>query len=99
MNEASSTGATVTTTTIEDLAEETGTISLGTSVPDCPAEDDVNFAQGDPNEASLAAALTRIDTGTCPPSPAMEKLALERIMPAPRFRGEETPARHYLGAH
>lgn len=35
----------------------------------CQAEDDLNFALGDVNEASLAAALGYIETGVCPPVP------------------------------
>ena len=47
----------------------------GSSIADlCAAPDDINFALGDPNEASLAAALAFIDTGVCPPAPAVQKL-------------------------
>lgn len=35
----------------------------------CQAEDDLNFPLGDVNEASLAAALSYIETGVCPPVP------------------------------
>ncbi len=51
---------------------------------DCPAEDDLDFMLGDPNEASLATALTRIDTGQCPPVPAVLK-------PEPGFSFEALP--------
>ena len=68
---------------------------------DCAAEDDLEAAQGDPNEASLAAALTRIDTGACPPLPATvaQKLELERYIERPRILRGNTPARQYAGAH
>ena len=47
----------------------------GSSIADlCAAPDDLNFALGDPNEASLAAALAFIDTGACPAAPAVQKL-------------------------
>ena len=67
--------------------------------PDCPAEDDLDFAQGDPNEASLAAALTRIDTGVCPPAPLQQKTAFVKEMDAVFIKGWDQPARQYLGAH
>lgn len=34
--------------------------------PDCPADDDLSYALGDPLEASLATALTLIETDACP---------------------------------
>ncbi len=34
--------------------------------PDCPAEDDLDFRFGDPQEESLATALTYVETGGCP---------------------------------
>lgn len=34
--------------------------------PDCPAEDDLDFGFGDPQEESLATALTYVETGACP---------------------------------
>jgi carboxyl-terminal processing protease len=47
----------------------------GSSIADlCAAPDDLNFALGDPGEASLAAALAFIDTGACPAAPAVQKL-------------------------
>lgn len=65
----------------------------------CQAPDDLNFAQGDPNEASLAAALTYIDTGACPPAPLLQKLGpgvgFHEDLPLP---AAPTHAQRYLGA-
>lgn len=43
--------------------------------PDCPAEDDLFHAWGDPNEASLGAALYYLQNGTCPPQGPMGRMA------------------------
>ncbi len=48
--------------------------------PLCPAEDDLGHAQGDPLEASTAAALQWIANGTCPAQPAA---ALSRALVSP----------------
>ena len=65
---------------------------------DCPAADDLNFTLGDVNEASLAAALFRIDTGQCPPQPAVQKPQFARgVAEVPKGVGS-TPAQRYLSA-
>lgn len=49
--------------------------------PDCPADDDLDHALGDPDEASLSAALYYLANGSCPPEG-----------PAVRMRAEFGPA-------
>ena len=56
--------------------------------PTCPAADDLNHQLGDPNEGELAAALSYISTGTCPPAPQGAYFATSRPM---RVLGEVRP--------
>ncbi len=49
--------------------------------PDCPAADDLDHAMGDPEEASLSAALHYLANGSCPPEG-----------PAARMRAKSGPA-------
>jgi carboxyl-terminal processing protease len=49
--------------------------------PLCPAADDLGHAQDDPAEASHAAALAWLGSGTCPPAPARPVLAARAPMP------------------
>ena len=65
---------------------------------DCPAADDLNFPLGDENEASLAAALTRIDTGQCPPVPAVLKPESVFTYESLPLTPDSTPARVYADA-
>lgn len=65
---------------------------------DCPAEDDLNFQQGDVNEDSLATALTRIDTGQCPPPSAVLKPQFARGVAEVLLGPSSTPAQQYLSA-
>jgi hypothetical protein len=72
----------------------------GSSVAElCAAPDDLNFPQGDPNEASLAAALAYINTGVCPPAAGVQKLrpgsGFHEDIPLP---ADATPAQHLLRA-
>jgi len=53
--------------------------------PDCRTADDLGHALGDPNEASLAAALSYVATGACPASAAVGASS-ERARPGPRVR-------------
>ena len=54
-------------------------------VPDCRAADDLGHPLGDPNEASLAAALTWVSTGACPAA-ASAQAASDRSRPGPAVR-------------
>lgn len=54
--------------------------------PDCRAADDIGHALGDPAEASLAAALTYVATGTCPAATASARASAERGVEGPRLR-------------
>jgi carboxyl-terminal processing protease len=65
---------------------------------DCPAEDDLDFPLGDANEASLAAALTRIDTGQCPPLPAVLKPQFNQGVAEVPLGPNPGSARFYAGA-
>lgn len=65
---------------------------------DCPAEDDLNFQQGDVNEDSLATALTRIDTGQCPPPSAVLKPQFPRGVAEVPLGPSGTSAQQYLSA-
>jgi hypothetical protein len=58
--------------------------------PDCPAPDDIGHVLGDPNEGSLAAALTFVQTGACPSAAAASRAASnrERLGPAMRAHAE-----------
>ena len=66
----------------------------------CEAPDDLDFPLGDPNEASLAAALSYIDTLACPPAP----LAVEKFRPGLGFHEDiplpthAAPEQRYAGA-
>ncbi len=66
----------------------------------CSAADDLDFALGDPDEASLRTALDYLATGACPPltlsAPAMAPARALEEVPAwlPR-----TPAEYYIGAY
>lgn len=57
--------------------------------PTCPVADDLDHERGDPNEAMLQAALTHIQTGTCPPNTqgVSARSALAQMSPAPRGAG------------
>jgi hypothetical protein len=65
------------------LANASGNTDYFAGLPDppgfqgplCPAEDDLTRAQGDPLEASTAAALHWLQNGTCPPPPPAAPLA------------------------
>lgn len=52
--------------------------------PACEVGDDLTRAFGDPEEAMLAAALHRIETGECPEPPALPRL---RALDPPRLPG------------
>jgi len=52
--------------------------------PDCPAADDATHQLGDPQEGSLAEALTYIHTGACTPRTAGESRALRLRASTPR---------------
>jgi C-terminal processing protease CtpA/Prc len=49
---------------------------------DCVADDDPNFALGDPLEDSLAAALSFIETGSCPVVPSPKAAAIRGMQQA-----------------
>lgn len=49
--------------------------------PTCAAPDDFEHALGDPREARMAAALTYMATGACPPSAARARGSLARTAP------------------
>ncbi|MBK5255832.1 MAG: peptidase [Vicinamibacteria bacterium] len=55
-------------------------------VPDCRAADDINRPLGDPKEASLAAALTYVETGACPAGAAVSAASSDRGRPGPAIR-------------
>jgi C-terminal processing protease CtpA/Prc len=55
--------------------------------PDCPAADDATHQLGDPEEASLAEALTYIRTGACTPRTAAESRAMRLRPSMPRMVG------------
>jgi hypothetical protein len=70
--------------------------------PTCPANDDLDHQLGDPNEGELAAALSYISTGQCPPvSQVSPQIALQRapvgslITPAPTVLGDVRPPGMY----
>lgn len=65
---------------------------------DCAAEDDVAFALGDPDEASLDAALTYVMTGGCPVVAAALRAA-EALPSAVAAPLSSTPSRRYAGAY
>jgi C-terminal processing protease CtpA/Prc len=54
---------------------------FGGFAPDCPADDDVAHDLGDPNEASLAAALTVARTGSCGTPAAAPARTPDRLRP------------------
>jgi C-terminal processing protease CtpA/Prc len=69
---------------------------------DCDAADDLNFAIGDPAEASLAAAMTYVTTGACPviQSARMKTSELQSIeTTVPRYRPAGPIWREYAGAY
>jgi C-terminal processing protease CtpA/Prc len=55
-------------------------------VPDCRADDDIGHSLGDPKEASLAAALTFVETGGCPAPAAASRATADRNRPGPPIR-------------
>lgn len=54
--------------------------------PDCRAADDIDHALGDAREASLAAALTYVATGSCPAATSASRAASDRGRPGPEVR-------------
>lgn len=64
---------------------------------DCPAGDDVFNQLGDPAEASLAAALEYMETGSCPAASA-PRFGLNRLKAEVRPVTGPGLARHYAGA-
>ena len=54
---------------------------------DCPAPDDASHQLGDPEEGSLAEALTFIRTGACTPRTAEQSRALRLRPSMPRLAG------------
>ncbi len=71
---------------------------------DCNAADDLNFAIGDPAEASLAAAITYVSTGACPTiqsasTKASELQSFETPAGAQRTRPAGPIWREFAGAY
>jgi len=71
---------------------------------DCNAADDLNFAIGDPAEASLAAAITYVSTGACPiiqsaSTKASELQSFETPAGARRTRPAGPIWREFAGAY
>jgi len=65
---------------------------------DCAAEDDVDYFLGDPDEASLDAALTYVTTGACPVAAA--RLLAAGASPAAQSAPlSNIPSRRYAGAY
>jgi len=65
---------------------------------DCEAEDDVEFMLGDPDEASLDAALTYVTTGDCPVAAARLRAA-EAARTAEVAPLSNIPSRRFAGAY
>jgi hypothetical protein len=65
---------------------------------DCEAEDDVEFMLGDPDEASLDAALTYVTTGGCPGAVARLRAA-EATRTAEGAPLSNIPSRRYAGTY
>jgi hypothetical protein len=64
---------------------------------DCPAADDITEVVGSATDPNLTAALTYLETGACPPAPAMLKSKLDTEV---RQSGIRRPAsREYAGAY
>jgi C-terminal processing protease CtpA/Prc len=59
--------------------------------PTCPAEDDPDFALGDPAESSLAAALSYVQLGACPALPAAQAGTLQAKQAFMQRQLEKTP--------
>ncbi|MDH3510313.1 MAG: S41 family peptidase [Gammaproteobacteria bacterium] len=71
---------------------------------DCDTADDLNFAIGDPAEASLAAAITYVSTGACPAIQTASRKAseLQSMETAARMRPHRPAGpiwREYAGAY
>jgi C-terminal processing protease CtpA/Prc len=71
---------------------------------DCNAADDLNFAIGDPAEASLAAAITYVNTGACPVlqstrTKTSELQSVETAAGARRSRPDGPIWREFAGAY
>jgi len=66
------------------------------SGPLCPAGDDLLHAQGDPAEASTAAALSWLETGSCPLPPAAFRLQRPAAPDAYPAAPRPTPAQIHL---
>ena len=67
---------------------------------DCPAADDLAVPVGDITEASLAAALTRAASGTCPILGVKDNARLQSVEPdASRRHPGDTPAREFSYAY
>jgi hypothetical protein len=63
---------------------------------DCPAADDITKVVGSATDPNLITALTYLETGACPPAPAMLKSTLDTEL---RQSGIRRPAsREYAGA-
>ena len=67
--------------------------------PTCPAGDDLDFLLGDPGEASLAEALTYIETGACTPVPQKPARQTAVLKATPANLADPHPARRLLDAY
>jgi C-terminal processing protease CtpA/Prc len=66
---------------------------------DCPAEDELGRAVGDPLEASLATALTVVETDSCPaPAVTPKVAAAPTSLVDPPIAPDAPPAQRYAGA-